>query len=97
MLTGIVHGPNGTAIKETDTTTLGGADNYKKVHDSTAQLSPKTIGLGGGKNTNLDNKNTTAGCKLLHLYNLPCNSICCRSHKQVCFIPAPILHLSRHI
>ncbi len=69
-MAGIVHGPNGTAIKETDTTTLGGAENYKKVHDSTAQLSPKTVGLGGGKNTNLDSKNTTAGCELLHLIKI---------------------------
>ncbi|BDA49316.1 hypothetical protein COCOBI_13-4280 [Coccomyxa sp. Obi] len=60
-VTGILHGPNGTAITETDTTTLGGADNYKKVHDAQAGISPKTVNIGGGKNTNLDSKNTTAG------------------------------------
>ena len=62
---GVVHGPNGTAIKETDTTTLGGADNYKKIHDSHGVVGPKQIDLGGGKNTFLDNKNSSAGCKAL--------------------------------
>nr|QOL01169.1 putative extracellular protein CSOL_088 [Pseudococcomyxa simplex] len=60
-VTGVVHGPNGTAIKETDTTTLGGADNYKKIHDSHGVVGPKQIDLGGGKNTFLDNKNSSAG------------------------------------
>lgn len=62
---GVVHGPNGTAITETDTTTLGGADNYKKIHDSKGAVGPKQIDLGGGKNTFLDNKNSSAGCKPL--------------------------------
>ena len=60
-----MHGPNGTAITETDTTTLGGADNYKKIHDSKGAVGPKQIDLGGGKNTFLDNKNSSAGCKPL--------------------------------
>ncbi|EIE24844.1 hypothetical protein COCSUDRAFT_46972 [Coccomyxa subellipsoidea C-169] len=60
-LTGVVHGPNGTLITEKDTTTVGGADNYKKVHDSKTILSPSELSLNGGKNTFLDNKNSSAG------------------------------------
>ncbi|EIE24840.1 hypothetical protein COCSUDRAFT_46969, partial [Coccomyxa subellipsoidea C-169] len=61
-LTGVVHGPNGTLITEKDTTTVGGADNYEKVHDSKTILSPSELSLNGGKNTFLDNKNSSAGC-----------------------------------
>ena len=60
-----MHGPNGTLITEKDTTTVGGADNYKKVHDSKTILSPSELSLNGGKNTFLDNKNSSAGCEPL--------------------------------